>query len=208
MNLFILDQNPDTAARLQCDKHVVKMVVESAQMLSTAHRVLDGIELLKPSKSGKTMQKHWRLTGDREEHLYSAVHVGHPCTQWTMESTTNYGWHLVHFVALCDEYTYRYGKVHKSSELIPYLMELPRNIKEGPMTPFRLAMGSNPECMFPEDPVKSYRMFYQTKQDRFTMNWTNRPIPEWFNGSQRQDQSAYGSTSRNDGEQHPLRETI
>lgn len=185
MNLFILDQNPDTAARLQCDKHVVKMVVESAQMLSTVHRVLDGIEILRPSKSGKTNQKYWRLTGAREENLYTAVHVGHPCTQWTMESTTNYGWHLVHFVALCDEYTYRYGKVHKSSELIPHLMDLPRNIKEGPLTPFRLAMTSNPECMFPEDPVKSYRMFYETKQDRFAMNWTNRPIPEWFNGSTR-----------------------
>ena len=208
MNLFILDQDPDIAARLQCDKHVVKMVVESAQMLSTTHRVLDGIELLKPSKSGKTMQKHWRLTGDREEHLYTAVHVGHPCTQWTMESTTNYGWHLVHFVALCDEYTYRYGKVHKSSELIPYLMELPRNIKQGPLTPFRLAMTSNPECMFPEDPVKSYRMFYQTKQERFTMNWTKRPIPEWFNGSQRQDQSTYGPITGDDGVQQTLRETV
>ena len=184
------------------------MVVESAQMLSTAHRVLDGIEIRRPSKSGKTNVKYWRLTGDREENLYAAVHVGHPCTQWTMESTTNYGWHLVHFVALCDEYTYRYGKVHKSSELIPYLMELPRNIKEGPMTPFRLAMTSNPECMFPEDPVKSYRMFYQTKQERFSMNWTKRPIPEWFNGSQRQDQSANGPVTRDDGVQQTLRETV
>lgn len=208
MNLFILDQDPDTAARLQCDKHVVKMVVESAQMLSTTHRVLDGIEILRPSKSGKTNQKYWRLTGDREEFLYSAVHVGHPCTQWTMESTTNYGWHLVHFVALCDEYTYRYGKVHKSSELIPHLMQLPRNIKEGPLTPFRLAMGSNPECMHEGDPVRSYREFYQTKQERFAMNWTNRPIPEWFNGSQRQDQSTDGPVARDDGVQQTLREAI
>ena len=208
MNIFILDQDPDTAARLQCDKHIVKMVVESAQMLSTAHRLLDGIELIKPSKSGKTNVKYWRLSGPREDNLYKAVHMNHPCTQWTMESTTNYGWHLVHFVALCDEYTYRYGKVHKSSELIPYLMELPRNIKEGPLTPFRLAMGSNPECMFPEDPVKSYRMFYQTKQERFNMNWTKREIPEWFNGSQRQDQGADGRTSGDDGVQQTLREAI
>jgi hypothetical protein len=180
MNLFILDKNPETAARLQCDKHVVKMIVESGQMLSTAHRVLDGIELLKPSKSGKTMQKYWRLTGAKEEALYKAVHVGHPCTEWTMESSTNYGWHLVHFVSLCDEYTYRYGKVHKTSELIGHLMDLPRNIPEGPMTDFKLAMGSNPECFFYGDPVKSYRAFYQTKQDRFKMTWTKRDIPEWF----------------------------
>jgi len=208
MNLFILDTDPDAAARLQCDKHVVKMIVESGQMLSTAHRMLDGIEIRKPSKSGKTNVRYWRLHDKREDILYKAVHMNHPCTQWTMESTTNYGWHLVHFVALCDEYTYRYGKVHKTSELIPYLMELPRNIKEAPLTPFRLAMGSNPECMFPEDPVKSYRMFYQTKQDRFAMNWTKRPIPEWFNGSTRQDQSTDGPASGDDGEQRALREAI
>ena len=208
MNLFILDEDPDVAARQQCDKHVVKMVVESAQMLSTVHRVLDGIEIRRPSSTGKTMVKYWRLTGPREDNLYSAVHVGHPCTQWTMETTTNYGWHLVHFVALCDEYTYRYKKVHKTSELIPYLMELPRNIKQGPMTPFRLAMSEYPECIFPEDPVKSYRMFYQTKQKRFKMNWTNRPIPEWFNGDQKQDQNTNGSATRDDGKQQTLRETV
>jgi len=208
MNLFILDKDPQTAARLQCDKHIVKMVVESAQMLSTAHRVLDGIEIRRPSKSGKTNVKYWLLPAARENFLYKAVHVGHPCTQWTMETTTNYAWHLVHFVSLCDEYTYRYNKIHKSSELIGHLTQFPRNIKEGPMTPFRLAMGSNPECMFDGDPVKSYRMFYQTKQDRFAMNWTKRPIPEWFNGSQRQNQSTDGSTSRNDGEQRTLREAI
>ena len=208
MNIFVLDQDPEIAARLQCDKHVVKMIVESAQMLSTAHRMLDGIEIRRPSKSGKTNVKYWRLTGEKEEVLYKAVHMNHPCTQWTMESTTNYGWHLVHFVSLCDEYTYRYGKVHKTSELIPYLMALPRNIKEGPMTPFRLAMGSNPECMIEGDPIQSYRLFYQTKQDRFAMNWTNRPIPEWFNGSKRQDQSTDGSTSGNDGEQRTLGEAV
>lgn len=179
MNLFILDQNPDTAARMQCDKHVVKMIVESAQMLSTTHRLLDGIELIKPSKSGKTMQKYWRLTGVKEEKLYKAVHMNHPCTVWTGESSTNYGWHLVHFVSLCDEYTYRYGKVHKSAELIPLLMDLPRNIPEGPLTPFKLAMGSNPECLN-EDPVKAYREFYQTKQGRFKMAWTKREKPDWF----------------------------
>jgi hypothetical protein len=183
MNLFILDKNPETAARLQCDKHVVKMIVESGQMLSTAHRILDGIEIIKPSKSGKTMQKYWLLRGEKEKVLYTAVHRGHPCTVWTMQSSTNYGWHLVHFVTLLDEYTYRYGKVHKSMELLPYLMELPRNIKEGPMTDFKLAMQANPECIHENDPVRSYREYYQTKQDRFPMKWTKRDIPEWFNAN-------------------------
>jgi hypothetical protein len=209
MNLFILDKDPVKAAQLQCDKHVVKMIVESAQMLSTAHRMLDGVEERRPSKSGKTNVKYWVLPDYRESVLYKAVHVGHPCTVWTMESNTNYNWHYEHFIALCEEYQYRYDKIHATDKLLSNLLgQLPKNIRSGDMTPFRLAMQSNPECMFPEDPVKSYRLFYQTKQDRFKMAWTNREIPEWFNGSKRQDQSTYGSTSRNDGIQQTLREAV
>ena len=64
MNIFVLDTDPVTAAQLQCDKHVVKMIVESAQMLSTAHRMLDGTIQIAPSKSGKRMVKHYRLFDD------------------------------------------------------------------------------------------------------------------------------------------------
>lgn len=180
MNLFILDLDPVEAARLQCDKHIVKMVVESAQMLSTAHRMLDGELTTRPSKSGKTIVKYWQLPDERENVLYKAVHAGHPCTVWTMDTTQNYQWHLVHFVALCDEYTFRYNKVHATASLIPQLCNFPKNIKVGPMTPFALAMGSNPECMTKGDPVTSYRKFYNTKKARFKMSWTKRDIPEWF----------------------------
>lgn len=181
MNIFVLSNDPVEAAQMQCNAHVVKMIVESAQMLSTAHRVLDGVIGKAPSKSGKTMSKHWTLPDDREAVLYKAVHVGHPCTVWTMKSNNNYTWHWIHFAALCDEYTHRYGKVHATDKLLrEKLKALPRNIEVGYKTQFPLAMKSNPECMFPNDPVKSYRMFYQTKQDRFKMAWTNREVPEWF----------------------------
>ena len=180
MNIFILSENPVQAAQLQCDKHVVKMIVESAQMLSTAHRILDGRETRQRSKSGKTNVKYW-VHPTKEGVLYKAVHVGHPCTVWTMESIANYIWHYDHFVALCDEYQYRYGKVHGTDTLLRnVLITPPVNIPETGLTPFPLAMKSNPECMFPNDPVKSYRMFYQTKQARFKMAWTNRDVPEWF----------------------------
>ena len=189
MNIFVLDECPVVAAQLQCDKHVVKMIVESAQMLSTAHRMLDGTMVMQPSKSGKRMVKHYDLylgSDDLEAELlyYKAVHYNHPCTVWTMESDTNYRWHHDHFVALCDEYTYRYGKVHKTDSLLRSpLWAMPRNIPRGQLTPFKLAMKSNPECMFEHNPVKSYRMFYQTKRDRFNMAWTKRDIPEWFNAN-------------------------
>ena len=184
MNIFILDNDPVTAAQLQCDKHVVKMIVESAQMLSTAHRMLDGVVQTRPSKSGKRQVKYWVHPDKHMEiSLYAAVHTGHPCTVWSMISNNNYNWHYVHFVALCEEYKYRYGKIHMTDIRLRHVLESPpKNIPVGPLTKQPLAMKSNPECMF-DDVVKSYRSFYQTKQERFKMAWTKRNIPEWFNAN-------------------------
>lgn len=181
MNVFILDKDPVVSAQLQCDKHIVKMIVESAQMLSTAHRMLDGDLERRPSKSGKTIVKYWRMPDWRENTLYKAVHMYHPCSVWTMKSNNNYNWHWIHFAALCDEYKYRYEKVHATdTQLRDVLKTLPENIPVGPMTPQPLAMTSNPECMDPNNIVESYRKFYQTKQQRFKMAWTKRKIPDWF----------------------------
>lgn len=187
MNIFILDEDPGEAARLQCDVHINKMIVESGQMLSTAHRMLDGYVEKRPSKSGKTMVNYWVHPDPLlESKLYKAVHHGHPCTVWTMESVGNYMWHLEHLKALCSEWEYRYGRPDKPTHgtkdvLLEYLESPPINIPDNrELTPFKLAMKSNPECMFEDDAVKSYRAFYQTKQDRFKMAWTKRQKPEWF----------------------------
>jgi hypothetical protein len=199
MNIFVLDKDPVIAAQLQCDKHVVKMVTESAQMLSTVHRVLDGVPTKKPSKSGKTMRKYYDLFEgqndlEMETLLMSNVHERHPCTVWSAETTANYDWHWEHLKALCEEYTYRYCtekepfKMHKVERIDPLigisllgmLKTHPRNLPKGPLTEFPLAMKSNPECMYDGDPVRSYKQFYQTKQERFKMAWTRRSIPEWF----------------------------
>ena len=181
MNIFILDEDPRTAASMHCDKHVPKMVLESAQMLSTAHRMLDGVETKKRSRSGKTMSKYYYLGDTREHHLYNAVHFNHPCTVWTRESSQNYLWHYELFIALCDEYTKRYGKIHLTDRsLREHLKTTPNNIPDISMTPFRLAMKSNPECMNESAPVESYRKFYMTKQERFKMEWKNAQTPYWF----------------------------
>ena len=88
MNIFVLDNEPREAAEQHCDKHVVKMIIESAQMLSTSHRILDGTLTRKPSKSGKTMVQYWEMDNQYDENLlYKAVHMKHPCTLWTMESS-------------------------------------------------------------------------------------------------------------------------
>jgi len=180
MNIFILDEDPVIAAQLQCDKHAVKMVVESAQMLSTVHRMLDGEVYKAPSKSGKRMIKKWRHP-HQDDVLYGAVHMHHPCTVWTAETKSNYDWHYQHFVALCQEYTYRYGRKHLSEvKLLDVLKDAPANIPHGPLTRMPLAMKANPECINEDDIVGSYQAYYQTKQDRFEMVWSKREVPEWF----------------------------
>jgi hypothetical protein len=163
MNIFILSEDPVEAAQLQCDKHVVKMIVESAQMLCANHRLLDGDNVRQPNI------------------LYRICHANHPCTVWARKTTSNYWWLYQHFIALCDEYTHRYGKVHKTDELLrDVLANYPTNIPANFRTEFAMAMGTNPECIHPNDPVRSYREFYQTKQDRFKMVWTKREVPSWF----------------------------
>lgn len=165
------------------------MIVESAQMLCTAHRLLDGtIEETKKMVAGSSpvrwrKGKHWRLLNpDKDAIFYKAVHMHHPCTLWTMETIQNYEWHHQHFEALCNEYTLRYKKIHATETLLlEELIDPPKNIKNlESMTQFRLAMKANPECMHPDDPVRSYQEFYQTKQGRFKMTWTNRIKPSWF----------------------------
>jgi len=128
MNIFYIDECPRTAAQMQCDKHVVKMIVESAQMLSTAHRLVDGVEYFDQTSNGRKIRR-WRLEDMRENVLYKSVHMNHPCTIWTRENSANYLWHYDHFIALCDEYTYRYGKIHSTDTQLRVLLSLlPNNI--------------------------------------------------------------------------------
>lgn len=187
MNIFFTDADPVQAAINHCDKHVVKMVVESAQMLSTAHRMLDGTMTtsLVTTKTGlRRKRKDWSLADVRDSILYKVAHPSHPSTKWTMLSAANYDWHYRLFIALCDEYTFRYRKIHKTDALLrSILANRPLNIAdpENPnTTQFALAMKSNPECIDHSDPIGSYRKFYKTKRDRFKMVWTARNIPEWF----------------------------
>lgn len=190
MNIFALDNDPKKAARYHCDKHVVKMVIESAQMLSTAHRLLDGeltIEKVTYASGRKGTRKTWTIPNDpigRDDILYRVAHPHHPSTKWTCESAENYRWHYQLFVSLCEEYTHRYGKHHMSdTKLRDILAILPQNINYAAKrrSPFALAMKSEPQCIDQSDPIGSYRSFYKTKQDKFTMAWTNRRTPKWFN---------------------------
>lgn len=180
MNIFSLDFCPIASAQMQCDKHVVKMCTESAQMLSTAHRVLDGTMLVANVNGRK--RKLWHHPDlDCDSLLYKVAHLNHPCSIWTRETNNNYNWHYVHWKALCDEYTYRYGKVHKSWRELSHILEYPpANIATGWLKPRPLTIGEQQ----PDDvsrPVQAYRRFYMDKQKRFKMEWNKgRPRPDWF----------------------------
>ncbi len=178
MNIFVLDEDPKEAARQMCDKHVVKMIVESGQMLSTVWRVLDGEEWTDYSKNGRRI-KRWKLPYALfEQMLYKASFVGHPCTQWAMKNDKNYYWLAQHAYELCKEYTRRYKKTHKAEDMISYLLyRKPANIPSADSTtPFAQAM---PDEYKNEDAVEAYRAYYLGEKTYFA-EWKNAETPKWY----------------------------
>jgi hypothetical protein len=154
VNRFILHPDPLVAAQMHCDKHVLKMVIEEAQMLSTVHR------------------QH----GYDGDVLYRATHKNHPCTVWAGESVSNYRWAWRLFAALCAEYRHRYGKTHGSARLLPALACPPPFLSSRGFTDVPQAM---PEQYHHPDPVTAYRRFYVAEKARFA-TWRNRPAPDWW----------------------------
>lgn len=183
MNIFVLDESPVTSAQMMCDKHIPKMIVESAQMLSTAHRMLDGQQISKPSKSGKrTVKGYVHPNRNLDATLYHAVHHYHPCTVWTMETKANYDWHFQHFLALSDEFVYRFGKKHLTAEkLSEVLKAAPINISDGGLTEFPQAMRAFPECMVEGNPIQAYRNYYHFTK-HFAKWQRGRAAPYWWEG--------------------------
>ena len=176
MNIFVLSECPIEAAQFQCNAHVVKMILESAQMLSTAHRILDG-ELSIIEKNGRKC-KVYTLNDERDGQMYKATHINHPCSIGCRESTSNYDWLYNHFLMLCEEYQYRYNKIHKTDSLLGEILAThPDNLPEHGMTRFALAM---PDEFKMDNVVESYRLYYSSKIKDFKMVWKNSGPPEWF----------------------------
>ena len=150
MNIFVLSLDPKEAAVLQMDAHVVKMTLETLQLLSSAANFTGG------------------------HGPYKDSHVNHPCAIWARASTQNFGWLRMHGLALGKEYKYRYGKIHKCYPLIADIKPGP-NMPDLPRTPFAQAM---PDEYKNEDVVKAYRAYYLTKSP--FARWTKRNRPDWF----------------------------
>lgn len=177
MNIFYIDHDPVIAAQQMVDKHVVKMILESAQLLSTAHRVLDGEEIESKSKTGRKVRR-WILSDSRDPIVYTATHINHPSAKWCRESVENYNWLVDHFFALMSEYTYRYGKNHKCYGELSYMLQSPpNNLKDYDWTTMPSAMPD--EYKISEDPLTNYRNYYKIGKSRMH-KWTNRKPPEWI----------------------------
>jgi Pyrimidine dimer DNA glycosylase len=178
VNIFFLHPDPILAATQQCDKHVVKMCLETAQMLST-------VACLYPHK--------------RE--VYKPTHQNHPCTVWARATPENTNWLLYHFDALLDEYYARYGKVHGSARLQEaFAYIFPREVRVAridKITPPARAMNPLYSVHDHFDPVWdddlrgsslnlreaaiSYRLYYLKEKARFA-RWKNG-APKWWQNS-------------------------
>lgn len=189
MNIFFLSRNPERAAEYMCDKHVVKMVLETAQLLSTAHRILDGREIVVPTtdKLGrKRWKKHYELPDSREDKLYKVSHPSHPCSVWVRQNAEHYRWLYRHFKALCNQYTLRYGKVHASARLQSVLQQPPHNAFRGEF--------QEPPQVVPEeyqtkvDTVVAYRQYYIADK-AYIAKWTRTHQPVWW--PYKQEESVY-----------------
>lgn len=157
MNIFLFDQDPYENVKQHCDKHTVKMVLEYAQLLSTAHHVLDG--------------------NSAPEEIYKKTHDNHPCAVWARETSENYAYLFKLFCALLDEYSYRYERVHATERLIDPLSKVPNNIINSYLTPF-------PQCMPDEykvegDAIQAYQNYFNGDKNRMA-KWKHRPTPLWF----------------------------
>jgi len=182
LNIFYLSKDWEVCAQYHCDKHVVKMCIEYAQLLSTAHRVLDGEPYTDLTANGRKI-KRWRLDKYDDE-IYKACHVNHPSAVWARQSQANYVWLYQLWAELADEYTYRYRKTHECyRKLGGILCFPPKNIWVGTgmhdMTEPPPAMKQYPQCIVDGDSIASYRNYYREAKASFA-RWTHRPIPEWF----------------------------
>jgi hypothetical protein len=160
VNIFITDIDPVISAQNLDDKRVIKMILESAQMLCTALRMNNGTHLAK----------------------YKATHANHPSNVWARQTDSNYDWLLRHFKALCDEYTHRFNKVHASESLYTDLVTGKSLIPSGSLTPFancaaRSDMGLDFKHIIDVPLAYQTYLLRRFANDKLPVKWTKRTDP-------------------------------
>jgi len=185
MNIFVLDQDIDKCAEYHVDKHVSKMILESAQMLCT-NMIIDSIIGTAPrkvtSEENQTLKEYrlkWKEFPPEGRPIpYLPTMQNHPCTIWARTNIENHRWLHCYADALYSEYVYRYGnKPHKAMNTINSLSD-PENMPNSlECTPFAMAM---PDQLKDEsDVIQSYRNFYMLDKATFA-EWSHRGKPKWW----------------------------
>ena len=176
MNIFYLSNDTIECAKQHIDKHVVKMILEYGQLMSTAHRVLDGEPYYGKTINNRNIQR-WLLDDYREDIIWKASHIKHPSGLWVRSSSTHYFWLYHLWLDLLKEYQHRYGKIHSAERMKHVFGTLPNNIP-------RLKWLCDPPPAMPDeyktsDSIQSYRNYYIGSKKSFA-SWKNRPAPFWF----------------------------
>ena len=159
MNIFFLHKNPKLCARYHLDKHVVKMILETAQMLYSVH---------------------WYKELELPLDAYKKAHINHPCSIWARSSEDNYICLCKLGLELSKEYTFRYEKIHKTQRHIEWLLI---NVPDLPKIGFTLPAQAMPqEYKVPENSIEAYRQFYIKNKilERGINKFTKRSIPKWI----------------------------
>lgn len=157
MNIFFLDPQPEIAARMHCDKHVCKMIVEYAQMLSTAHH-----------ETGSPIAIR----------VYKPTHKNHPANVWVRSNAMHYHWLYQLWRSLGDEYQTAYNRNHLSIvKLATPLITAPPNL---PVKPFEMPPQCMPDEFKASDTVEAYRQFYILGKPFAKWNRPKSEMPEWY----------------------------
>jgi len=181
MNIFYLDSDPSVAAQFHCNKHVLKQLLESAQMLCAAHWMT--MPAFKQSVAAGLRPKAV-FEGIRSRvpagqlPPWGVTHVNHPSAVWTRSSASHYKWHSRLGLALCAEYTKRYARRHKSEDVHDWLAQNLPNVPD-------LGFNEPPPCMPDDvkvagDSVLSYRNYYRQYKRRITVWEPRAATPPWF----------------------------
>jgi hypothetical protein len=179
MNLFILFDDPEKAAQAHGDKHVIKMILETCQMLYTTHWTSHYPDLIVKSKKNLPLPETLKEAPKKknsETRGYTHSHINHPCTKWIRASIENYNFACDLGIALAEEYKYRWhtkNKIHACEEHVRWLKENPPGLPNIPRTSFAMAMDD--VYKISDDPIESYRNYYMTaKKDKGLLKYTRR----------------------------------
>lgn len=186
MNIFLLDSDVDRCAQYHCDKHVVKMVLESAQILCTALWTMgvfnESNTRRTPQRDGQSDIYLYTHMGGLETRVYAPTHPHHPCCVW---ATDLRNWVYLRRLAqaLGKEYTHRYGKTHKSIGVINGL-PIPEMTVGNPRS-WVIAMPDEIKAdvaitSFRDSAIELYREYYKYKLGVIKMTWKKRDIPSWL----------------------------